>query len=168
MASRFFYLKTRALRICMHSLQFKVTQRNCHELHGEFCHTNIRYFGCLHPYLVQTVHHPRKITFSVLFLSNIEPVMWYFPAVLGIIPSHGNAYSSWHTCMLQNCCKLTLSTKQKPVFWSSNLLYDRHYTTELDIKFAAHLRWCDMWPIFLVLWILYFFVLNKWLKICTT
>jgi len=113
MVSGFVYLKTRALRICMQSLQFKVTQRNCHELHGEFCHTNIRYFGCLHPYLLQTVHHRRKITFSVLFLSNIEPVMWYFPSVLGIIPSHCNAYSSWHTCMLQNCCKLTLSAKEK-------------------------------------------------------
>jgi len=83
MVSGFVYLKTRALRICMHSLQFKVTQRNCHELHGKFCHTNIHYFGCLHPYLVQTVHHPRKITFSVLYLSNIEPVTWYLTCCSG-------------------------------------------------------------------------------------
>jgi hypothetical protein len=34
--------------------------RKCHELCGEFCHTSICCFGCLHPYLMQTVHNPQK------------------------------------------------------------------------------------------------------------
>jgi len=65
---------TWALWSCAHSLNFKDMQRKLHEKHGDFCNTNITYFG----YLFSLNHRPltKNTIFYILFLFSTEFVIW--------------------------------------------------------------------------------------------